>query len=394
MPLSKPLLVLLAFLPSAAFAQELSVADSKIVESARAKYYDLAAAGFHSLSCSVAFDFSTVPLVSPSEDDPTRKLLENTRFDLDLDEKGRPSIAEHYPPGTSSAQEQTASRAANLLKALVGGLFQTWPSKGLQGPIPPFDAQIKSVKATDTGYAIDLFVPGAPVRVLLDKSFVATEILSQSGKLDEHPSYQLSPDGLIFTGNDVLDNTHPQPVKVRYSLDYIILDGLRVPSSARLRVNDNIDIKFKLDHCAVKKASVLRIPRAAIEVPETVMASHLDHSVPPTLPTGAVSRCSNSMAVVKVVIDTNGKVIDQIYTSGFEELKEPSLNAVRQWTYKPFELEGKTVPVQTQVSMFYLGDGTSFPVYSPDGKGGVKGGKTLPMPPGCGPAINIKRSSK
>ncbi|HEX4311765.1 MAG TPA: energy transducer TonB [Acidobacteriaceae bacterium] len=97
------------------------------------------------------------------------------------------------------------------------------------------------------------------------------------------------------------------------------------------------------------------------------------------------------MVVLKVQIDETGKVKDATFESGFDELRAPSLTAVKQWTYKPYEQNRHAVSVETRISIFYLGDGESFPMYSPNGKGGVKGGKFLPLPPGCGPGPTIKR---
>lgn len=65
-----------------------------------------------------------------------------------------------------------------------------------------------------------------------------------------------------------------------------------------------------------------------------------------------------------------------------------------QWTYKPFEQNGRAVAVRSRVSLFDLGDGESFPMYSPDGKGGVKGDNLLPLPAGCGTGPTIVRSPR
>jgi hypothetical protein len=130
----------------------------------------------------------------------------------------------------------------------------------------------------------------------------------------------------------------------------------------------------------------------AVEVSETVMAKRLDHIVAPKLPEGAVGKCSNAMVILKVTIDENGKVRDEEFVSGFGELKDSAMTAIKQWTYKPYEQHGNAIAVHTRVSIFYLGDGESFPVYSPDGKGGVKGGNMIPLPPGCGSGPVIKRS--
>jgi hypothetical protein len=125
------------------------------------------------------------------------------------------------------------------------------------------------------------------------------------------------------------------------------------------------------------------------EIPEKVMAAHLLSSPAAKLPEGFLKRCSNALVMLKITVDESGKIMDEEVTSGYDELKDPSLKAVRQWTYKPYEQNGRAIPVSSRVSLFYLGDGESFPMYSPDGKGGVKGGNMLPLPPGCntGPTI-------
>ena len=134
------------------------------------------------------------------------------------------------------------------------------------------------------------------------------------------------------------------------------------------------------------------ISAKAVEVPETVMAKRLDHVVAPKLPEGAIKKCSNAMVILKVAVDEKGKVSDAEFVSGYDELKDSAMVAIKEWTYKPYEKHGHAIAVRTSVSIFYLGDGESFPVYMPDGKGGVKGGNIIPLPPECGSGPVIKRT--
>jgi hypothetical protein len=257
---SLPLALFLASLSLNGYGQQLSAADVKLVGSARARYYNLEAAGFKSLTCSVKFDFSTVPLLQPGSDDSTRKLLEATVFTFTLDGKSGPTVQHRYPSSASEGATQDASQVTNLLTSLVIGLFQTWPTKGLQGPIPPFDSQIESVASTKDGYTLVLRVPGEPVQVLLDKDYVVREIVSAKGKIEERPKYSPTAQGLVLVGNDAIDDTEQGGrVEVKYELGTSVLDGLRVPSSAHLRVNQNIDVRFALDECAVRKAMVIHV---------------------------------------------------------------------------------------------------------------------------------------
>ena len=129
-----------------------------------------------------------------------------------------------------------------------------------------------------------------------------------------------------------------------------------------------------------------------ITVPEKTMAARLQSYPTPKLtqPTSS-NRCSNAMAVVHTVVNDDGTVRSVEYVSGYPEPKDAALSAVRQWIYKPYLSDGKAVSVDTKVSIFYLGDGTSLPMYTPDGKGGAKGGQMLPLPSGCASGPQIKR---
>jgi hypothetical protein len=129
-----------------------------------------------------------------------------------------------------------------------------------------------------------------------------------------------------------------------------------------------------------------------VVVPEKTMAAHLVNYATPNLSKPpSTNRCSNALAVVKVFVDEHGKVTGVEYLSGYEELKEPALAAVKEWLYKPYLVGSHPVAVETQASIFYLGDGESLPMYLPDGKGKVKGGNILPLPAGCSSGPQIKR---
>jgi hypothetical protein len=138
-------------------------------------------------------------------------------------------------------------------------MFLTWPTKGLHGPIPAFNSQIKSALETSDGFELILNFPGDPVRIDLDKNYLATEIVSVGGKVDERPKYSPTPEGLIFVGNRAIDNEDSGKVDVEYELEDSIIDGLTLPSAAHLVVNSNINVRFRLDECSVIKGTVLSV---------------------------------------------------------------------------------------------------------------------------------------
>jgi hypothetical protein len=156
----------------------------------------------------------------------------------------------------------------------------------------------------------------------------------------------------------------------------------------------------KTDGCSLPessmrlKASPMTKNTKPYVVPEKTMAARLQTYETPALskPTLA-NRCSNALAVVQVVIDTDGKVRSADFVSGYSELKDPALAAIARWSYEPYTVEGKPVVVETHASVFFLGDGESMPMFVPDGKGGVKGGQQIPLPVNCGPGPQFKRQN-
>ena len=147
-----------------------------------------------------------------------------------------------------------------MLSSLVKGLFLTWPTKGLNGPIPMFDSQIKSAVETSDGYRLVLSLPGDPVRIEMNKDYLVTEIVSVGGKVVERPEYRPSPEGLVFSGNAAIDNSEgSRPVNVTYELDSSMVDGFRLPTVVRLQVHPNIDVKLALNGCTVSRGTVISV---------------------------------------------------------------------------------------------------------------------------------------
>lgn len=189
---------------------------------------------------------------------PAQDLLKAITLRLTLNDHGAAtSVA--FVDGTTEAAKQQIAPVVNVLNSLLTGLYQTWPTKGLFGPIPPFHTAVERVTATPQGYTFTLHVPGAPVTVTTDKNYVVTEIVSAGGTIHEHPTYIPTSDGLVYSGNDATQTTPDNPIVVHYEQENAVIDGLRVPSGGRLRVNNNIDLRFTLESCSVKKATVVQV---------------------------------------------------------------------------------------------------------------------------------------
>ncbi|HEY8996481.1 MAG TPA: energy transducer TonB [Edaphobacter sp.] len=60
---------------------------------------------------------------------------------------------------------------------------------------------------------------------------------------------------------------------------------------------------------------------------------------------------TSGTTVMRAIINPQGKVDRVEIISGPEALRQPILDAVRQWTYKPYLLNGKAIWVRTTVTM-------------------------------------------
>jgi hypothetical protein len=131
-------------------------------------------------------------------------------------------------------------------------------------------------------------------------------------------------------------------------------------------------------------------PGRPLKVPMQIMSARMLTTVTPERPKTATAKCSNWMVTLDAIIGEDGRVKNLKVVGGFEEFQESSLKAVKQWTYDPYLVDGAPTAVETTVLVFYPSSGKPGAAFVPDGKGGVKGGDFLPLPPECGPPIAVK----
>jgi len=94
----------------------------------------------------------------------------------------------------------------------------------------------------------------------------------------------------------------------------------------------------------------------AIANPEVILSSkgaekRLIHSVKPAQPASAKVAAENSTVVLKAVIDNDGNVVRAQLVTGNAVLAESAVAAVKQWHYRPYVRDGKTLPFQTIVTL-------------------------------------------
>ena len=88
-----------------------------------------------------------------------------------------------------------------------------------------------------------------------------------------------------------------------------------------------------------------------VRVSSGVMMGLILNKVWPVYPQEAIDAKVNGAVVMMAKIDKEGKIVDLKVISGPEMLRGAMLAAVRQWTFKPYLLNGQPVFVQTTITI-------------------------------------------
>jgi protein TonB len=82
--------------------------------------------------------------------------------------------------------------------------------------------------------------------------------------------------------------------------------------------------------------------------------------VPPAYPESAKQKSLEGTVVLQIVVDKDGKVQRLERVGGSPELADAAIQAVRQWRYQPYLVNGKPHESNKQVEMrFSLGSSSS-----------------------------------
>jgi TonB family protein len=94
-----------------------------------------------------------------------------------------------------------------------------------------------------------------------------------------------------------------------------------------------------------------------VRVSAGIMQGLLEHKVDPEYPADAKEKHTEGTVVLNVDIDDEGNVGRVELVSGHPMLAPSAMDAVLEWRYRPFVLNGKAVPVETTIEVkFALGE--------------------------------------
>ncbi len=94
-----------------------------------------------------------------------------------------------------------------------------------------------------------------------------------------------------------------------------------------------------------------------VRVSEKVMRGILIRRVSPKYPDEAREAGIEGVVVLKIIIDTKGRVSTVKVVSGDPLLTPAAVDAAKHWVYQPFFLDGEPIEVETQLQLsFKLSD--------------------------------------
>jgi len=153
-------------------------------------------------------------------------------------------------------------------------------------------------------------------------------------------------DGKLIYGSPVPDPNQPAPTKkagskpissAAKSASQVTMPAALLSKSgpADASASDLIDGRFV--RLKPELAEGLLSDRVEPEYPDAARRAHVQGSV-----------------TLETLIGANGRVQQVTPVSGNPQLADAAVNAVRQWRYKPFTVDGHKVPIRTQVTVTFM----------------------------------------
>jgi TonB family protein len=104
------------------------------------------------------------------------------------------------------------------------------------------------------------------------------------------------------------------------------------------------------DHASTAPAEIPQPVVAPIRVSQESLAPPLRKTVP-TYPALARTARVQGTVVLAAIIDADGRVSQVTAKKGHPMLIPPAIEAVRKWRYKPYLVDGKATPVETEIAV-------------------------------------------
>jgi TonB family protein len=138
-------------------------------------------------------------------------------------------------------------------------------------------------------------------------------------------------------------------------------EGVPIDAEARLTVIELTKIRENIEKAdgRAKGLDEFHLPpcisseRQKIVISAGVATALLKIKVDPVYPADALQHNISGTVTLHATIGTDGRIAALKVTSGPDELHQAALNAVKQWTYRPYELNNRPVEVETTINVTF-----------------------------------------
>jgi TonB family protein len=149
----------------------------------------------------------------------------------------------------------------------------------------------------------------------------------------------------------------PEPIRVRPDTSAAKTQvepeaTVQPPSPLAVESPDSANLKGLVD----SGTNVSKPTLAQIRISQGVSNGLLIKSVPPKYPAEARASHAQGAVQIEATVDKEGNVVHPKVLSGNSVLAKAALEAVRQWRYKPYYLDGEPVEIQTQITINFKGN--------------------------------------
>lgn len=138
-------------------------------------------------------------------------------------------------------------------------------------------------------------------------------------------------------------------------------EGIPIDAEARMTVTELISLQKDVEEAneqARRSTEFHLSPCISSEHRRVVIAAGvaialLKTKIDPIYPADALQHNISGTVTLHATIGTDGRIAALQVTSGPNELHQAALNAVRQWTYRPYELNNRPVEVETTINVAF-----------------------------------------
>jgi len=211
------------------------------------------------------------------------------------------------------------------------------PPPGKAAPTPPDSTHLEVLYAPKPYYPLEAAAKKLQGQVVINLH------ISESGNVESAE---------IVSGEPILAQAAADAMK-EWRFKPFIKNGQTVKISYRMPFDFSLKGYFP-DGCAAADAAFVANSANAAryrQVPAGVLEGRLVHKVEPQYPMLARMKHVQGTVLLYAVIGEDGRIHDLKTICGPAELVAASLEAVRQWRYRPFELDGSPVAVQTTIKV-------------------------------------------